>query len=365
MNKNTPPPVKQPVYIIGEIGVNHNGDRELAFQLVDVAFAAGVDAVKFQTFNADLLVTQNAEKANYQKQTTDTGESQYQMIKGLELSHDLHHELACYCREKGVQFLSSAFDLESLDFLVNDLGLKTLKVPSGEITNGPLLLAHARSGCDLIVSTGMTTLADIKEALGVLAFGFIGGEKPSKVAFLEAYSSPAGQSALKKKITLLHCTTEYPAPVQDINLNALTTMRNTFDLNIGYSDHSEGIAVPIAAVALGATVIEKHITLDKTLPGPDHIASMEPRELITMVNALRQVEQALGDGIKRLMPSEISNRDIARKSLVAAKNIAQGEMFSPQNLTTKRPGTGMSPMEYWDLIGKTSKQPYKSEDIIS
>lgn len=356
------------VYIIAEAGVNHNGDYNLAFKLVDAAVDAGADAVKFQTFKAENLVTKSAAKADYQKQSTDSEESQFAMLKKLELAHETHHELIAHCKVKGIEFLSTAFDFESLDFLVNDLGLKTLKIPSGEITNGPLLLAHAQTGCDLILSTGMATLGEVEEALGVLAFGFLNSTDsiiaPSRAAFQEAYLLYAGQKMLKEKVKVLHCTTEYPAPPEDINLNAMITMRNAFGLETGYSDHSEGITVPLAATAMGAILVEKHFTLDKTLPGPDHRASLEPDELTAMINAIRTIEQVMGNGIKTPMPSELKNRSIARKSLIASAKIKAGEAFTQNNITVKRPGTGMSPMDYWDLQGSVSHRAYTEEEII-
>lgn len=339
------------VFIIAEAGVNHNGNDDMAFRLVDTAVEAGADAVKFQTFKAENLVTKAASKAEYQKETTDSTESQFVMLKRLELSHDTHHKLYSYCKEKGIQFLSTAFDLDSLLFLVHDLGLRTLKIPSGEITNGPLLLEHARTGCQLILSTGMATLDEVKMALSVIAFGLTCDQSPSMKAFDTAYNTKEGQEALKEKVILLHCTTEYPAPLQDINLNAMSTMSDVFGLRTGYSDHSEGIIVPTAAVALGATLIEKHFTMDKSLPGPDHKASLEPEELKVMVSAIRIVEQVMGDGIKSPRPSEIANRGVARKSLVAATDIAQGEVFTKENIAIKRPGMGTSPMKYWDFLG--------------
>jgi N-acetylneuraminate synthase len=356
------------IFIIAEAGVNHNGDRDLAFQLVDAAKEAGADAVKFQTFKAENLVTKDAAKASYQKQTTDSDESQFVMLKRLELDYETHHELVAYCKKKGIEFLSTAFDLESLDFLVNVLNLKTLKIPSGEITNGPLLLAHAQTGCDLILSTGMATLGEIEQALGVLAFGFLNGAnsiiEPSRVNFQKSYFSEAGQEILRNKLTVLHCTTEYPAPPQEINLNAMVTMRNAFALKTGYSDHSEGITVPIAAAAMGATLIEKHLTLDKSLPGPDHKASLEPDELASMVSGIRTIEQVLGNGIKGPMPSELKNRAVARKSLVASQSIKAGEVFTHENLMAKRPGNGISPMQYWKLLGSTSNRSFIEEEEI-
>ena len=353
------------VIVIAEAGVNHNGDDELAFQLVDAAAEAGADVVKFQTFKAESLVTKGAIKAEYQQQSTSASESQFQMLKRLELSHDMHLKLVEYCNLKKIQFLSTAFDLDSLDFLVNKLTLKTLKIPSGEITNGPLLLAHAKTNCDLIISTGMATIEEIKAALGIIAFGMLGYNTPcSRAAFMSAYSSVEGQRIIKKKVTLLHCTTEYPAPLEDINLKAMGTMTKTFGLDVGYSDHSEGIIVPIAAVALGAKIIEKHFTLDNTLPGPDHKASLEPHILKEMVVAIRAAETALGDGVKCPRPSELANRNVARKSIVAANNITKGEIFTKENITIKRPGTGKCPMDYWDILGSKCEYEYQSDDII-
>ncbi len=353
-----------PIFLIAEAGVNHNGDPDRAFGLVDAAVAAGADAVKFQTFKAKNLVTRSVGKANYQKQTTKAGEPQFDMLKRLELSWEVHHRLADYCRKKGIQLLSTAFDLESLDFLVNDIGLQTLKIPSGEITNAPLLLAHARTGHELIVSTGMATLAEIEEALGVIAFGLIGGGKPSRAAFQTAYCSGKGQAALKRRVTLLHCTSEYPAPYPEINLNAIATLRQAFGLKTGYSDHSQGITVPVAAAVMGATVIEKHFTLDKNLPGPDHRASLDPGELRSMIEGIRIVEKAKGNGLKIPSFSEIQNRAIVRKSLVAARPIAKGEFFCEQNLTVKRAGAGITPMLYWDLLGTQSDRSYKVDEVI-
>ena len=352
--------------IIAEAGVNHNGDRDLAFQLVDAACSAGADIVKFQTFKAGKLVSKNAKKADYQLVNTGVVESQYDMLKRLELSYDMHHELRAYCNQKGIEFLSTAFDFESLSFLVDDLGLERLKLPSGEITNAPLVLAHARSGCNIIVSTGMSSLLEVEQALGIIAFGLIGktSQKPTISVFRQAYFSAEGQEALREKVTLLHCTTEYPAPSCDINLKAMDTMVQAFPCAVGYSDHSEGITVPVAAVARGACMLEKHFTLDRNLPGPDHLASLEPDELKAMVDAIRVVEQALGDGIKGPRPSELKNVDIARKSLVVAAPIKKGEPFSDQNLTVKRPGNGASPMEYWELIGSVAERDYEVDELI-
>lgn len=352
--------------IIAEAGVNHNGDEKLAFKLVDVAYEAGVNIVKFQTFKARNLVTSEAVQADYQIVNTQKKESQLSMLSRLELSYGAHYRLLEYCNKLGIEFLSTAFDSESLNFLVNELGFTRLKIPSGEITNAPLVLEHARTGCDLIVSTGMATLSEVEAVLGVIAFGYTADQEtsPSLTAFTQAYVSELGQQALKKKVTLLHCTTEYPAPVDEINLKAMDSMAMAFGLSIGYSDHSEGIAIPLAAVARGAVLIEKHFTLDKGMVGPDHKASLEPSELVAMVRAIRQVELALGSGVKIPAPSEVKNKSVARKSLVAANFINLGEEFSFENLAVKRPGIGMSPFYYWDVIGQVAKRSYQRGDLI-
>jgi N-acetylneuraminate synthase len=352
--------------IIAEAGVNHNGDEKLAFELVDAACAAGADIVKFQTFKAGSLVSKHAEQADYQAVNTGIVESQYDMLKRLELGYDIHHKLVAYCRERNIEFLSTAFDLESLSFLVDNLGLRRIKLPSGEITNAPYVLACARSGLDIIVSTGMASLSDIEQTLGIIAFGLTVGtnQNPTPLAFSRAYFSAEGQQALKDKVTLLHCTTEYPTPPCDVNLKAMDTMAQAFPCPIGYSDHSEGIVVPIAAAARGARVLEKHFTLDRKLPGPDHWASLEPHELKEMVNGIRKVEQVLGDGIKGPRPSELKNVNVARKSLVVAKPIKKGELFNEQNLTIKRPGNGVSPMDYWKFIGSAAEKDYEADEVI-
>ena len=357
----------EPVYIIAEAGVNHNGNRDMAFQLVDAAVEAQADAIKFQTFKAENLVTRNAEKADYQRQTTSSEESQFEMLKQLELPHEWHKELSEYCKNSGIEFLSTAFDMESLDFLVNTMLLKTLKIPSGEITNGPFLLAHAQTGCDLIISTGMSTMTEVREALSVVAYGILNTQAniiPSSEDFENAFNSEEGQDLLKRKVTLLHCTTEYPAPLEDINLNAMVSMHDEFGILVGYSDHSEGITVPVAAASLGAVLIEKHFTLDKTLPGPDHKASLEPNELADMVQAIRAVEKIMGNGVKTPKISELGNRDIARKSLVATRKVYEGEIIRPDMLAIKRPGSGISPMKYWDMLGKPLVRNYEKDEEI-
>jgi N-acetylneuraminate synthase len=288
------------------------------------------------------------------------------MLSRLELSYEAHHRLLAYCAERKIEFLSTAFDSESLDFLVNDLKLKTLKIPSGEITNAPFILDHARTGCDLIVSTGMSDLADIEAALGVIAFGYTADEitEPSIQAFKQAYASAAGQDALKRKVTLLHCTSEYPAPLSEVNLRVMDTLAQAFGLAAGYSDHTAGIAISVAAVARGATLVEKHFTLDREMEGPDHKASLEPEELASMVAAIRAVEIALGTAIKSPTGSELKNRNVVRKSLVAVKDISQGEAYSENNIAAKRPGTGISPFKYWNLLGKKAERDLSSGDLI-
>lgn len=352
------------VYIIAEAGVNHNGSLDLAKKLIDVAVEAGADAVKFQTFKADTLVSKKAEKADYQKQATSEDESQYEMIKKLELDEDAHRLLIDYCKNSGIQFLSTPFDLVSVDLLARTFNLPCIKIPSGDITNAPLLLKIAQTGKPVILSTGMSTLGEIEDALGVLAFGYLGNSEPSIAAFRAAYCSAQGQMCLLNKVTLLHCTTEYPAPIIDVNLKVMDTLKNAFALPVGYSDHTEGIAVPIAAVARGAVVIEKHFTLDRTLPGPDHKASLEPTELSQMVRSIRDVEQALGVGTKHPTPSELKNTAVARKSLVAARTIEAGELFTAENIAIKRPGNGLSPMQYWELLDRMATRFISADEEI-
>jgi len=312
--------------IIAEAGVNHNGDLTLARQLVDVAAEAGADMVKFQTFSADRLVTANAKKAQYQIQSTDAGESQHAMIRRLELTRDMHLALIAHCKSRGISFFSTGFDRESIDLLL-ELGLDRFKIPSGEITNLPYLRHVGAYRKPVILSTGMATLGEIEDALTVL--------------------EQAGTR--RTDITVLHCNTEYPTPMSDVNLRAMLAIGDAFGVSVGYSDHTAGIEVAIAAVAMGATVIEKHFTLDRNLPGPDHQASLEPGELKAMIAAIRNIEQAMGDGIKRPSASEAKNKSVARKSLVAACPIRAGERFSESNLAVKRPGTGLSPM-LWDAV---------------
>lgn len=352
-------------YIIAEAGVNHNGSIDLARRLIDAAVEAGADAVKFQTFRSESLVSEAAPKADYQKQATGSVESQLQMLKKLELDEAAHRALASHCRSRGIQFLSTPFDEESLELLDRRIGVPLIKVPSGEVTNGPFLLAAARTGKPIILSTGMSTLDEVRSALGVLAFGYTEKKlKPSRTAFRSAFRSPAGRRALKTKVTLLHCTTEYPAPFADVNLRAMDTMREEFGLPVGFSDHTPGMIIPVAAAARGAAVIEKHFTLDRDLPGPDHKASLEPRELRAMVRAIRDVEQAVGTGEKVPAASEKKNIAVARRSIVAARGIRKGEVFSPENIACKRPGTGASPMRYWDVLGRKATKQYRKDEVI-
>jgi len=352
-------------YIIAEAGVNHNGSIEMAKELIDVAAEAGADAVKFQTFKAEKVISRYAPKAEYQKKTTDETESQLDMVKKLELDEDAHRSLVEHCRLKGIEFLSTPFDFDSIDLLANKLNIKRIKIPSGEITNGPYLLRVAKTAKSVILSTGMSTLGEIETALGVLAFGYLKKRaRPTLRAFQGAYCSQKGQKILKRNVALLHCTTEYPAPFEEVNLRAMITMHKAFDLPVGLSDHTQGIAIPIAAVAVGATIIEKHFTLDRNLPGPDHKASLEPRELKEMVKCIRQVERALGNPCKIPTPSEWKNRMVARKSLVAIKPIKKGDVYTEENIEIKRPGTGISPMQYWEYLEKLAVRFFDCDELI-
>ena len=329
------------VFIIAEAGVNHNGSIDLAKKLIDVAADSGADAVKFQTFKAENLVVKSAHKAEYQKQNTDSSESQFDMIKRLELDVDSHKKLIAYCQQKDIMFLSTPFDHESINLLY-ELGLQIFKIPSGEITNLPYLRHIGSLRGRVILSTGMSNLKDIESALSVLV--------------------EAGTP--KTYITVLHANTMYPTPMEDVNLNAMLTIKNEFDVAIGYSDHTLGIEVDIAAVAMGATCIEKHFTLDKAMEGPDHRASLETAELKAMVNAIRNIENALGKSDKNPTPSESINIDIVRKSIVANKSIKKGDKFSESNLAVKRPGNGISPMDWDDIIGTIATKDYQVDELI-
>lgn len=328
--------------IIAEAGVNHNGSIELAKQLVDKAVEAGVDYIKFQTFKTEKLVAKSAQMASYQKKNIGTDDnSQFAMLKKLELSPKQHDELIAYCKEKGIKFFSTAFDLDSINYL-HSLNLGLWKIPSGEITNYPYIKKIAQYGEPVIVSTGMCEMQDIENAVATLL-----------------------KWGMKKEdIIILHCNTEYPTPYQDVNLKAMDAIREKFGVEVGYSDHTKGIEVPIAAVALGATVIEKHFTLNRNMEGPDHKASLEPDELKAMVSAIRNIEKAVGDGIKKVTDSEKGNIAVARKSIVASRKIKKGEIFSEDNLTVKRPGTGISPMRWEEVIGQTAKRDFVEEELI-
>ena len=351
--------------IIAEAGVNHNGSLKLAKQLVDAAKLSGADIVKFQCFRANSLVTLDAEKAQYQH-AGDKHSSQHDMLLSLELSYEDFIELSNYCQLKDIEFLCTAFDTNSLTFLLENTQMKRLKIPSGEITNAPFVLQHARAGLPLIVSTGMASLADIENALKVITFGLLApkSEKPDSNRIEHYYSLPEARSCLSEKVTILHCTTEYPAPLNSINLNAMRSLGQCFGLSYGYSDHTKGTTVPVAATALGASIIEKHFTLDKTQQGPDHKASLEPDELEVMISSVRDCVLSLGSSVKTPATVELKNKVAARKSLVAATSIAEGEQFSEHNLTIKRPGSGVSPVYYWDYLGRTASRPFTKDELI-
>lgn len=329
----------QKTFIIAEAGVNHNGDIELAKKMIDAASEAGVDAVKFQTFKAEKIVSMNAPKAEYQLENTNNTESQFQMLKKLEIDKRTHIELMKYCKEKNVMFLSTPFDIDSIHMLV-ELGIGIIKIPSGEITNLPYLREVARQKKKVILSTGMSNMQEVKDAVQVL----------------KQYGA--------EDVTVLHCNTQYPTPMEDVNLRAMIHMKHELNLEVGYSDHTQGVEVPIAAVAMGATVIEKHFTLDKTMEGPDHKASLEPNELKEMVKAIRNIEKALGNGEKNKTQSEVDNVAIVRKSIVAACKIEKGELFTEKNLTVKRPGNGISPMKWDEMIGKVADKTYEVDEMI-
>jgi N,N'-diacetyllegionaminate synthase len=329
------------VFIIAEAGVNHNGSLNLAKKLIEVAVDSGADAVKFQTFKAESLVSKNAQKADYQKQTTSASESQFDMIKKLELDMETHKELIAYCQEKDIIFLSTPFDHDSID-LLSSLGLQIFKIPSGEITNLPYLRHIGSLGRRVILSTGMSDLSEVGDALNILI--------------------NAGTS--KDNITVLHANTMYPTPMEDVNLNAMLTIQKKFGVSVGYSDHTLGIEVDIAAVAMGASIIEKHFTLDRFMEGPDHKASLESDELKAMVSAIHNIEKALGSSIKQPSPSESVNINIARKSIVASQSIKKGDKLSSKNITTKRPGTGINPMKWDEIIGTLAKKNYRMDDLI-
>ncbi|EAK9947402.1 N-acetylneuraminate synthase [Campylobacter lari] len=329
------------VVIIAEAGVNHNGDINIAKKLIEMASKAGADYIKFQTFKTELCISKNASKAHYQLQTTDKTESQFDMIKRLELNKQDHEILLEHCKKNHIKFLSTAFDLDSIDLLV-ELGIEFFKIPSGELTNLPYLRKIGRLNKQVVVSTGMATLGEIEKALNVLI----------------------ENGTQREKITILHCNTEYPTPIEDVNLKAMQTLKEAFKVSVGYSDHTLGIMVPIAAVAMGASIIEKHFTLDKTMSGPDHLASLEPEELEIMIRNIRDLEKALGDGIKKASNSEMKNKNIGRKSIVAICSIKKGEIFTEKNLGVKRPGTGISPMLWDEVIGKVAQKDFEIDELI-
>ncbi len=329
------------VFIIAEAGVNHNGSADLARKLIDVAVDSGADAVKFQTFKAENLVAKNAQKADYQKQITSASESQFNMIKKLEFDVETHKELIAYCQEKDIIFLSTPFDHESID-LLSGLKMEIFKIPSGEITNLPYLRHIGSLGKRVILSTGMSNIAEVEDALSILT----------------------NSGTAKENITVLHANTMYPTPMEDVNLNAMLTIHKAFGVAIGYSDHTLGIEVDIAAVAMGASVIEKHFTLDKTMKGPDHKASLDPEELKAMVSAIRNVEKAMGNSEKKASPSESVNINIVRKSIIASQMIKKGDLLTDKNITTKRPGGGISPMKWDQIIGTIAAKDYQLDDMI-
>ncbi len=333
--------MRKRVFIIAEAGVNHNGSLELAMRLVDAAKAAGADAVKFQSFKAGKLVSKKAQKAAYQKKTSDSSESQYDMLRRMELNESDHGEIIAHCKKRNIEFLSSPFDLDSIE-LLNRMGIRKFKIPSGEITNLPYLRKVGALKGKVILSTGMADLGEIEDAIDVLV--------------------SAGTD--RGNITVLHCNTEYPTPYRDVNLRAMVTIADSLKVRVGYSDHTSGIQVPIAAAAMGAEIIEKHLTLDRTMPGPDHKASLEPSEFAEMVRSIRNIEEALGDGLKKPSVSEMRNIRVVRKSIVAIKAIRKGQEFTSENIGVKRPGTGISPMRWDEVVGKKAKRDFVTDEPI-
>ncbi|MBG78864.1 MAG: N-acetylneuraminate synthase [Alphaproteobacteria bacterium] len=374
--------------IIAEAGVNHNGDINRAFDLIDIAAEAGADIVKFQSFRADKLASKNAPKADYQIKNSDQGtdESQYDMLKRLELSERDHAALIAHCKKRNIAFLSTPFDIDGLHMLVDKFGITTIKLGSSELTNGPILLAAAQTGHKVIFSTGMGSLNEIKEALNILAYGYLNKTPPSSRSdFQNMLNDAAALEVLREKVTVLHCNTAYPTPLEDVNLKAMRTISDTFGVPTGYSDHTMGIDIPLAAVVMGATVIEKHFTQDRTLPGPDHKASLQPDELKAMITAVREAERliennrnvelaeilkrpniqkALGNGLKEPSASEKINAHMARKSIMAARHIPAGATLGANDIAIKRPASGASPMEYWDILNKIVDQTYETDQPL-
>ncbi|MCD5987010.1 N-acetylneuraminate synthase [Pseudomonas sp. CDFA 553] len=353
------------VYIIAEAGVNHNGDRDLALALIDAAADAGVDAVKFQTFDAAVLASRTAPKAAYQKESTDREESQLAMLKKLELPREWHEELQAYTRSKGLEFLSTAFDTGSLDFLCS-LDMPFFKVPSGELTNAPLLWQFAHTGKKLVLSTGMATLSEVEQALAIVTHALENKAEPADMdAVWKVWSNEQSRDRLKGHVTLLHCTSQYPTPWNEVNLRAMDTLANAFGLEVGYSDHTEGCLIPVAAVARGAKIIEKHFTLDRTLPGPDHKASLEPNDLKRMVAEIRALELALGSNCKAPQQSEWDTRRAARQQVVAARDILAGQIIQRVDLSTARSGAGLPATRLWELVGRSAGKSYEAGEIVN
>lgn len=356
--------LKESVYFIAEAGVNHNGNKELALNLIDAAAESGADAVKFQTFKASKLASKSVEKAKYQKANTNNDESQLDMLSKLELPEDWHFELQEHAKKRGIEFLSTAFDESSLRFL-QTLNLPCYKVPSGELTNAPLLWQFAKTGKPLIISTGMATMAEVEEALAIVTHALHSPKEPcgmDEVWLL--WSKSEARERLGNWVTLLHCTSQYPTPWHEVNLKAMDTLSAAFGLNVGYSDHTEGTVIPLAAVARGAKIIEKHFTLDKTLPGPDHKASIEVDDLKKLINEIRALEIALGSGVKAPQPSEWDTRQVARQSIVAAHPLSEGKVIERHHLTTARTGKGLAPKLIWELVGSVSKKTYEPGDVF-
>jgi N-acetylneuraminate synthase len=352
-------------FIIAEAGVNHNGSLERALGLVRAAASAGADAIKFQTFIASELVTRAAEKAAYQADKNSRGDTQHEMLGKLELEHDAFLQIQACCVENHIRFMTTPFDRTSLEFITSKLAIEYLKISSGDLTNGPLLLQASRTGLPIILSTGMSTIEEIGMALAVIAFGtrYAGGNPSRQI--LTGLANNNCEQELSGRVSLLHCTTAYPTPYDEVNLRAIDTMKERFNLPVGLSDHTQGINIALAAAARGCGIIEKHLTLDKNLPGPDHTASLEPTEFAQMTNAIRQIEKALGSGIKAPTESEKANMAAARRSLVALQDINAGDVFTEENLGAKRPGSGISPFEYWDWLGKKAGRDYKKDEGIA
>ena len=350
--------MKQNTYIIAEAGVNHNGSIDTAFEMIDVAVGAGADAIKFQSFNSKLLVTENAQQADYQKKNNKT-QSQLEMLQALELNEEEQKQLYQYCQKSGIDFLSSPFDMKSCRFLIEELGLTTIKTGSGELGNAQMLYYIAQNDCNIILSTGLSTIKDIENALSILAYGYQFKQPPgSSKDYINYYKNKDAYNALKEHVTILHCTTEYPCPYGDVNLNVLKTLSDKFKLPCGYSDHTHGIHISLAAATLGAPVIEKHFTLNRNQTGPDHQASIEPHELNLMVTQIREIEKAMGGHIKAPTASELNNKSIVQKGLYAAREIKPGEPFTVNNIIAKRPLTQTDASKFWDIVGQCAEKHY-------